>query len=287
MSGFTPEWLDLREPTDAAARSTTLCAELAGGKTPRRKRRIVDLGSGTGANLRYLAPQLGGDQQWLLVDHDQALLDYAPRATQDWAEAQGFEVSPHGDGIDVRGGRFFMSLCWRKSNIAVSLEKLITPDVDLVTGSALLDLVSVQWIEQLVQHCLVARCALLMALSYDGRMIWQPALRGDETIRELFNRHQRTDKGFGRAAGPDGATLAARQLRDAGFHVLSARSDWRLTNAEAKLQRMLLSGCAQAATEMNQSLAGQINEWLDQRLALIAHADGEATIGHVDLLALP
>ena len=47
------------------------------------------------------------------------------------------------------------------------------------------------------------------------------------------------------------------------------------------------SGCAQAATAMNQDLAGRIDEWLGQRLALIAHPEGEVTVGHVDLLGLP
>ena len=287
MSGFQTGWLELREAADGNARSAYLCTQLAAALTPGRECRVVDLGSGTGANLRYLAPRLGGEQHWLLVDHDQALLDCAPHATKTWADTQGLTVSVDGGEFSVSADRFSLGLRWRKADITVSLDRLITPDVDLVTASALLDLVSTEWIERLVQHCRAAGCALMLALSYDGRMTWQPALDADEAILGLFNWHQRTDKGFGRAVGPDGAAVAARQLRGAAFQVLSDRSDWQLTGADARLQRALLSGCAQAATAMNQDLAGRIDEWLGQRLALIAHPEGALTVGHVDLLGLP
>jgi hypothetical protein len=287
MSSFTTDWLELRKAADSKARSVRLCMELAAALTPGRECRVVDLGSGTGANLRYLAPHLGGDQHWLLVDHDQSLLDHAPHATKAWADAQGLTVAADGGEFSFSCDRFCLGLHWRKADITVSLDRLITPDVDLVTASALLDLVSADWIERLVQKCRAARCALMLALSYDGRMTWQPALDADEAIRALFNSHQHTDKGFGRAAGPDGAAVAARQLRGAGFQLLSERSDWRLTGADARLQRGLLSGRAQAATVMGQDLADRIEEWLGQRLALITHAEGAATVDHVNLLGLP
>ena len=65
MSGFSAEWLALREPLDARSRSAELVARLR-ADAPDGTRRIVDLATGTGANLRYLAPRLGGDQDWLV-----------------------------------------------------------------------------------------------------------------------------------------------------------------------------------------------------------------------------
>ena len=55
---FTADWLALREPVDHRSRADDLLNvlgtwwETAGGS------RIADLGSGTGSNLRYLAPRL-------------------------------------------------------------------------------------------------------------------------------------------------------------------------------------------------------------------------------------
>ena len=73
----TPDWLTLREPADAAARSAELAARLG------RHRVIHDLGGGSGAMGRWLAPRLPGPQHWVVHDRDPALLELVdiPAAT--------------------------------------------------------------------------------------------------------------------------------------------------------------------------------------------------------------
>ena len=72
MSAFSPEWLALREGADARARDASLAGTLLATRPPGQPLRVVDLGSGSGANLRYLAPRLGHGQHWLLIDYDSA-----------------------------------------------------------------------------------------------------------------------------------------------------------------------------------------------------------------------
>ena len=56
----SPEWLVLREPADAAARSAEL-AERLGAHLPAAGRLVIhDLGGGSGAMGRWLAPRLPG-----------------------------------------------------------------------------------------------------------------------------------------------------------------------------------------------------------------------------------
>ncbi|WP_382325041.1 hypothetical protein ACFJI0_11525 [Hydrogenophaga sp. UC242_53] len=82
MSGahFSADWLQQREPFDTAARDEAarhlqLAARFHAMAPPAGTPwRVIDLGCGTGANQRWLAPRLGGPQQWLVVDHDAALL---------------------------------------------------------------------------------------------------------------------------------------------------------------------------------------------------------------------
>src|SRR5690349_901964 len=117
-------WLALREPADIGARSMAL-TRLIAEKLPRdRAVRIVDLGTGTGANVRYLASHLPAQQEWLIVDRDPALLAEAAAALRPLrnVDVETFETNL-GD-----------------------LDGTILTRRDLVTASALLDLVSDTWL---------------------------------------------------------------------------------------------------------------------------------------------
>ena len=73
----SPEWLRLREPADAAARSAEL-AERLGRHLPAAGPLVVhDLGGGSGSMGRWLAPRLPGPQHWVVHDRDADLLKLA------------------------------------------------------------------------------------------------------------------------------------------------------------------------------------------------------------------
>ncbi|MCB1771612.1 MAG: class I SAM-dependent methyltransferase, partial [Candidatus Competibacteraceae bacterium] len=89
MNGFSATWLALREPVDAASRNRALTNRLIEWRGRMDTLRVLDLASGTGANFRFLAPLLGGEQHWRLVDHDPALLaqgDYESANACWWIE---------------------------------------------------------------------------------------------------------------------------------------------------------------------------------------------------------
>ena len=295
MSGFSAAWLALREGADARARQAPAAAllvdrlvdALVAGRPPGWPLRVVDLGSGSGANLRCLAPHLGHDQHWLLVDDDAALLAQAPRAVEAWARTRGCAVATGNGGLRIAAPAFSAALQWRRIDLAVRLDALALHGVDLLTASALLDLVSPAWIDRLVERCHVERCAVLFALSDDGRVGWRPALAADAEVRLLLNRHQGRDKGFGPAVGPQAAAYAAARLRAAGFAVGQGHSDWQLDGADGALQAALARGWAQAAVEVEPSRRPAIDAWLAQRLGHVARQASVLTVGHVDLVGLP
>ena len=68
-----PDWLALREPADAEARSTELVDDPA-AHLPTDGLVVHDLGCGTGSMARWLAPRLVGPQRWVLHDRDAELL---------------------------------------------------------------------------------------------------------------------------------------------------------------------------------------------------------------------
>ena len=81
MSGFSADWLSLREPYDLRARSTKVLAAVSAALAPLPALTIVDLACGTGSTLRALAPHLPAHQNWKLVDNDLGLLARAANAS--------------------------------------------------------------------------------------------------------------------------------------------------------------------------------------------------------------
>ena len=263
MSSFAADWLALREPRDRIARSAALADRFAEalGLAPC----LIDLGCGTGANLRYLAPCLADEQRWLGVDHDAELLDQARVALRDWSAAEGW-----------RGHADFA--CF---DLARDLDTLPL-DGAAITASALLDLASAAWLDHLVSFC--RGRPILVALSFDGRLTWTPAASEDRAILEAFLAHQRTDKGFGPALGPDAAAYLAGRLEDEGYRIATAASDWRLGAADQALIEAMVHGVAQAAGE---NLGRDLSGWTAMRQQQAREEKLGLIVGHVDLLALP
>lgn len=266
VSGFSAEWLALREPVDAASRNRELTSQLIEWRRQFATLSVLDLASGTGANFRFLAPLLGEEQDWRLVDHDPALLTHGAallptNAIHRWRSQQLY--------VDLAGD-------W---------ESLDFQGVQLVTASALIDLVSVDWLERLARRCREVHAAVFIVLSYDGTVIWEPALEGDETVLEWVNRHQRRDKGFGPALGPQAAAELKAILERLGYRVELRPSSWRLEPEQVSMQAALLQGWIEAAGEIAPDATDWLNEWAIQRRGLIKKGDSRLTVGHWDLWA--
>ena len=267
MESFSADWLALREPADHAARSAALTTQIADRLRTRPGRRAVDLAAGSGSNVRYLLPRLPHVAHWTLVDYDAALLAQAWRLVTPVAREAGV-------GFDVRQGDLR------------ALEALPLDGCGLVTASALLDLVSAEWLRAFAARCREAGVDVLCTLSYDGRITCTPPDEGDDAVRALVNQHQRTDKGFGPALGPGAAQAAVEAFEATGFAVHTAESDWVLDAAHAELQRQLLAGWAGAARELAPADAAAIDAWLARRLAQVDTSASRIMVGHVDLLAI-
>ncbi|NJM35431.1 MAG: class I SAM-dependent methyltransferase [Rhodomicrobium sp.] len=267
MSGFSADWLSLREPADHRARDAALAGRLAAYLGDRDSVRLIDLGCGTGSNLRALASRLPMPQDWLLIDYDARLLEAAGRQIEAWRTASG-----------VNG----LTVGFEQADLESRIEDVLDKPCDAVTASALFDLVSESWLDRFAAALAARRCAFYTVLIYDGVMRWSPAHPADGAIAEAFNAHQRSDKGFGTAAGPDAGPYLAARLQNEGYQVFTATSPWRLTADDMPLILATAQGIADAARETGQVAQALIDSWLAARSQL-----QNAEVGHIDILALP
>ena len=292
MTGFSADWLALREPFDRSARGASAAAFDPQALALRLRRAapelaVLDLACGTGANLRELAPRLGGAQRWLLVDHDPLLLAALPAVLGAWAGSQGFAFGANARGLRIDGPGWRAEVQPLRIDLAQGLDELPLAQVGLVTASALLDLVSAAWLDALLVRARAARAALWFALTVDGRVDWAPEVAGGDLMARLFEAHQRRDKGFGAALGAAAADRAAERMGALGYQVRRADSDWDIDaslGAPAQaLLAALIEGSAEAACAQDPQAAAALAAWTAERMRLLGRT--RLRIGHRELLA--
>jgi hypothetical protein len=245
-----PEWLELREPADAAARSGELAEHLARYLPAAGRLVIHDLGGGSGAMGRWLAPRLPGPQHWVVHDRDPRLLELAAGPAVETRRSDVTRLSPG----DLAGA-------------------------SLVTASALLDLLTADELTRMLRAC--AGLPMLLALTVVGRVMLTPADPLDARVAAAFNAHQRR----GGRLGPDAVAAAVGEVRRA--EVLIRPSPWRLDAAHAGLISEWLGGWVAAACEQEPALAAEAGAYRDRRLAQAAAGELAVTLDHADLLVLP
>ena len=261
---FSAEWLTLREPYDKRARNVAVLDAVAAAAGARTSIAVVDLACGTGSTLRALSPRLPKTQSWRLADNDLGLL----------ARAAALAKPPHltVESVPV--------------DLARDLEVVLDGPVELVTTSALLDLVSHDWLDRLATECAARRLPIYAALTYDGLATPEPVDPLDSMLIDAVNAHQRTDKGFGPALGPAAAATAPERFEALGYTVTQGASDWVFGPKDVEIQIAVLTGWAVAAREIGTPIDDVI-AWLARRRDHIAAGRSAVRVGHVDFFAQP
>ena len=280
---FSAEWLALREPVDHASRNGTLADDVTAHFAGRNPLRVVDLGCGTGSNLRASVRRLPVLQDWLLVDYDPALLAAARQSLRSWATTAREE----GETLVIAKAGRIIRVSFRQADLTADLERVLDERPDLVTASALFDLTSAPFMQRFARVVAAAGAAFYTVLTYDGRDAFAPPHPLDRAVIEAFAAHQRGDKGFGPAAGPDSAAALAEAFRSAGYRVAEADSPWRIDDRHPALAGQLLDGIAAAVAETGRIDAAGLATWLAFRQQHRRDPDGLIVTGHRDTFAVP
>ena len=214
MSGFAADWLALREAADLARPQRRRAGGSDGAfRCAAAAVTIVDLGCGTGANLRALAMHLPAVQHWRLVDDDPMLLAAARAALTHWADRS--EERAERLVLDKSGKH--IAVDFARADLAKNFVDVLAGPADLVTAAAFFDLVSRNWIEAFCRALARRALPLYAVLTYDGCESWSPPHPADAAIRAAFHAHQGRDKGFGPAAGPAAAAVRASGIAQRGL----------------------------------------------------------------------
>lgn len=290
MSGFSAEWLALREPVDHRSRNLALQTKVIQFLGEMQlvlpgSLHITDLGSGTGSNLRALAPYFGLKQSWTLVDYDTNLLRSARTSLIAWADSvvnvneseSEFTTSGLIHPLTITKNNNVIAIEFQCADLVHDYQTILDKPADLITAAAFFDLVAKPW---LTQFCAALTKPLYTVLTYNGIEKWSPPEFIDADVLYAFHAHQCTDKGFGAAVGPSAADHLQSLLQTQGFTTVCAPSNWVMDQHDRVLIEQLAIGTARAAREMGTLPNARVNQW--------EHTRRNATqceIGHVDIFA--
>jgi hypothetical protein len=265
VRGFAADWLALREPYDLRARSAAVLNAVIASLADHSAVNIVDLACGTGSTLRALSPRLLSQQTWRLADNDRVLLSLASKS--------------------LRPAN--VTITTMEADLNRDLDVMLGGTIDLVTTSALLDLVSETWLQRFAREAAAQSLRVYAALCYDGQIEIAPTDELDETIIAAVNAHQRGDKGFGPALGPLAAQAAIARFEAAGYSVVQGQADWIAGSQDQAFQIEIFRGWAGAANELGTSSGSDVDGWLRRRCDFVAAGRSSLRVGHVDLFTTP
>ena len=261
-----PGWLAARAAADTSARASTvetLLPDLINYLIEIRAvdgiLEIIDLGAGTGANQKWLAPRLPFQQRWIHLDHDPVISRSLPQP---------------GDTMII-------------DSSVESLGRLLAEgsvDHRLVTCSALLDVLTTAQLDAVCEAVIDHQVPALFSLSVTGAQSVSPVDPHDQRLLDAFNDHQRR---AGRA-GPEAITLAGAALRAGGFTVSSAETPWQLSApGDSAFVAQLLQERLDAAVAQDPGLSVTAKAWFELRRAQLELGVLQIEVGHRDILALP
>jgi SAM-dependent methyltransferase len=276
VNEFSTDWLDLREAADTRARNSDVADAVAARLALRDELTVLDLGAGTGANLRATSHLLPSRQTWTLADRDTRLLEAARAKLSRWADKH----SADGDALELEKNDRKIRVIFRAADLAQETKALVDEGAQLVTASAFFDLTSENYIRDLSKAVVAAKAAFYATLTYNGLQKWTPHRPADNQMTAAFQRHQMQDKGFGLAAGPLAASHLVDQFRINGYLALSGESPWRLERADRMLIEEVIRGHAVAVAEVGGVDEKTVLGWLNVPRSA-------AFVGHIDVFAAP
>jgi SAM-dependent methyltransferase len=281
---FAADWLRLREPVDARARSRRVLGQLLKSLGSRSALRACDLGSGTGAAIRFLAPALAlPRQRWIAVEPDPDLVAFAP---EHW-RADGWSVCQNGDRWTIQRGDIQIELEIR----TCSLEAIDTNEPaehDLVTAQAVADVVSSEALIDAIHRLLRPGGLAYVTGTYAGSTVFRDLDGTLDPRQELVERsfHAGMDERAWIPGSRAGGTLAAR-LAAAGLQIIAQDSaDWVVGDQDADLLAAMLALVSRSAAQAASSAdVGAIAAWAQHQRALLDVGRLTLRAAHVDLLA--
>lgn len=277
------EWLELRIPYDAKGRNSIVEASCQQYLKKRQSLKIVDLGSGTGANCRYYLSKISQEQEWFLVEQNQELLEIAFDKLIVWAQENGYE-SQWQNSILVLKNQVYKITIHRIVGSILDLENLIDLNTfDLAVANAVFDLFSEKQFQTLLECLKKYHLPLLATFNYTGTN-FIPQTEDDSYFIKYYHQHMQRPQYFGRGMGPDCGSSMWEAMKRIGMNVLQGESPWEISSSDPVFLQLLLKFMEESIPEIIEeaTLQHKLNTWLLKKQQMIAQNKLSCNVTHQD-----
>ncbi|MEW5900794.1 MAG: hypothetical protein AB1715_04970 [Acidobacteriota bacterium] len=232
-------WLEERYAYDARARNRNLEKLVAADLKAFRFLRIVDLGAGLGANLRYYSDFFDCDQEWYCVEKDLALCEAFFPHLERWAFEQGWSCRRDSQLIILQKKKKTVTASLLPGSFIPFPTALASIPLDLGLANAVFDLVSGQQFSFLAEALASRAVPLLATLNYVS-MRFVPSRIEDQRIIKLYDQTMTFPGPAGTPMGPRCAAVMKKILKESDYQVADGKSPWTISGDDGSLLHLLL-----------------------------------------------
>ena len=260
MHEFENSWLLSREKIDSISRNKKAIEKINKYTSISKNLNIIDLGCGTGSNFRYLNPKIVKKQSWKMVDISHLSLSYLKK--------------------NIKHSQKIQNITYKKIDIIKQIEKIDFKNFDIVTGSALLDIMPKEWFINFLNINKSTKI-IYFTINYDGNFKFYPKHKDDDNIVRLFNQDQMSDKGIGKKAVGPKCTQIIDQLFQRTHKTYVFNSNW-VVEKNKNMQKMFISFCEDIISKNKKNY----EDWLNYRKEKIKSNKSILKLQNKDFLAL-
>ena len=262
MHKFNNSWLFQREKIDNLSKSKTLIKRINNVLKELNDIRIIDLGTGTGSNFRYLSKKINYyNQNWTLMDISKNSLEEAKN--------------------NIRINKKIKKISIINNDIIKNIHDTNFNNFDLVSGSAFLDIMPRQWFKSFHYKNINTKI-IYFSINYDGYFTFFPKHKLDKKVLDLFNFDQKSKKVSNlKAVGPDCCKIIHKYFYKTHKTYLRT-SNWNKISNK-KFQLMFLDFCSDVIHKHGKN---DFSEWFEFRKQKIALNKSKLTVHNKDFLAV-
>ena len=262
MHKFENSWLFEREKIDNLSKNKSIIKKINNSLKNHDQIKIIDLGTGTGSNFRYLSKKIKyKNQSWTLMDISKSSLREAKK--------------------NININKKIKIITLKNDDIIKNIQKHNFTNYDLVTGSAFLDIMPHDWFKKFYQKNKNTKL-VYFSINYDGYFKFFPKHKFDRNVLELFNNDQKSKKNNKtKAVGPECSDIIKNYFSKTHKAYLF-KSNW--TNIKNKnFQLMFLEFCEKIIKKNNKT---NLLEWLEFRTDNIIMNKSKLSVSNKDFLAI-